>query len=154
MIFAADPLLPFPEGGKSMKRGGLLASLASASFAALAIVNPTFGSSAYAGTVSTIWGAEASGGGPILKEWSLNGTLLDTITAPHGVNGRGVVQVGNILYYDDASDNNIYAYNWVTNTDPRHGVLGRGSRRPLGDGLRWTSHLDRQLFRHQPGVRV
>lgn len=75
------------------------------------------GSSAYAGTVSTIWGAQASFGPVVLQEWSLTGTLLDTITTPHGVNGRGVIQVGNILYYDDASDNNVYAYNFATNTD-------------------------------------
>jgi hypothetical protein len=87
--------------------------------AAFAIASmATLGSNAYAGgSVSTIWGSQASFGAPILKEWSLSGTLLDTITAPHGTNGRGVIQVGNILYYDDDEDNNVYAYNFVTNTD-------------------------------------
>jgi hypothetical protein len=83
--------------------------------AALAAMSP-FGSTAYAGTVSTIWGAQA-GGDVTLKEWSLSGTLLDTITAPHGINGRGVIQVGNVLYYDSAGSNSIWAYNFVTNTD-------------------------------------
>jgi PEP-CTERM motif len=77
----------------------------------------TLTSSAYAGVVSTIWGASADSGGPLLQEWSLTGTLLDTITAPHGFNGRGVIQVGNILYYDSADTNSIYAYNFKTNTD-------------------------------------
>jgi hypothetical protein len=93
-------------GGKSFFPAAILAT-------ALAIGS----SSAYAGTVSTIWGAEATDGSPILQEWSLSGTLLDTITAPHGFNGRGVIQVGNILYYDDATDGSVYAYNWKTNTD-------------------------------------
>jgi hypothetical protein len=36
---------------------------------------------------------------------------------PHGSNGRGVVQVGDIVYYTSASTNGVYAYNFVTNTD-------------------------------------
>ena len=43
--------------------------------------------------------------------------MPDTITAPNGFNGRGVVQVGNVLYYTSASTNGVYAYNFVTNTD-------------------------------------
>lgn len=75
------------------------------------------GSQAYAGSVGTIWGDSATNGPPILQEWNLSGTLLDTITAPNGFNGRGVVQVGNVLYYTSASTNGVYAYNFVTNTD-------------------------------------
>jgi len=30
---------------------------------------------------------------------------------------RGVVQVGNILYYTSAGTNGVYAYNFVTHTD-------------------------------------
>jgi hypothetical protein len=74
-------------------------------------------SQANAAPVNTIWGDSATNGAPILQEWDLNGNLLDTITAPHGFNGRGVVQVGNILYYTSATTNSIFAYNFATNTD-------------------------------------
>lgn len=72
---------------------------------------------AHAAPVNTIWGDSATNGAPILQEWDLNGNLLDTITAPNGENGRGVVQVGNILYYTSATTNSIFAYNFATNTD-------------------------------------
>lgn len=74
-------------------------------------------SQAYAGPVNTIWGDSATSGAPILQEWDLSGNLLDTITAPQGENGRGVVQVGDILYYTSATTNSIFAYNFATNTD-------------------------------------
>ena len=74
-------------------------------------------SQAHASPVNTIWGDSAGYGAPILQEWDLNGNLLDTITAPNGENGRGVVQVGDILYYTSATTNSIFAYNFVTNTD-------------------------------------
>lgn len=73
--------------------------------------------SAHAGSVTTIWGDSATNGAPLLQEWDLSGNLLDTIYAPHGFNGRGVVQVGNVLYYTSANTNGVYAYNFVTNTD-------------------------------------
>ncbi|HEY1862300.1 MAG TPA: PEP-CTERM sorting domain-containing protein [Roseiarcus sp.] len=91
----------------------MINALRAFSFAAFAVA----GSAAYAAPVSTIWGDSATSGAPILQEWDLNGNLLDTITAPNGSNGRGVVQVGNILYYTSASTNSIFAYNFVTNTD-------------------------------------
>ncbi|MDB5479320.1 MAG: motif putative anchor domain protein [Caulobacteraceae bacterium] len=77
----------------------------------------TLATSAHASSVTTIWGNSASSGAPLLQEWDLSGNLLDTIHAPHGFNGRGVVQVGNILYYTSAGANGVYAYNFVTNTD-------------------------------------
>jgi hypothetical protein len=85
--------------------------------AAVAAFASATGSAAYAGSVATIWGDSASNGAPLLQEWDLSGNLLDTITAPNGSNGRGVVQVGNILYYTSAGTNGVYAYNFVTNTD-------------------------------------
>jgi hypothetical protein len=75
------------------------------------------GSAVYASSVTTIWGNSASYGAPILQEWDLSGNLLKTIVAPQGNNGRGVVQVGDILYYTSANTNGVYAYNFVTNTD-------------------------------------
>jgi hypothetical protein len=84
---------------------------------AVAAAFASTGSSAYADPVATIWGNSASFGPPILQEWDLNGNLLDTITAPLGNNGRGVVQVGDVLYYTSANTNGVYAYNFVTNTN-------------------------------------
>jgi len=72
---------------------------------------------AHAGSVTTIWGDSATNGVPLLQEWTTSGTLLDTIQAPNGYNGRGVVQVGNVLYYTSATTGSVYAYNFATNTD-------------------------------------
>ena len=106
-------------------------------------------SQAHASPVNTIWGDSAGYGAPILQEWDLNGNLLDTITAPNGENGRGVVQVGNILYYTSATTNSIFAYNFVTNTD-----LGTVFSIPNASALSTiaydgTNFCDRRLFRHQ-----
>jgi hypothetical protein len=73
---------------------------------------------AQAAPVSTIWVDNASFGAPIIQEYDINsGALLKQITAPHGSNGRGIVQIGDIVYYTSAGTNGVYAYNWVTNTD-------------------------------------
>jgi sugar lactone lactonase YvrE len=65
-----------------------------------------------------IWADSAGGGAPILDEFDITtGALIQTITAPHGINGRGIVNVGDVLYYTDANDNHVYAYNFVTHTD-------------------------------------
>lgn len=44
------------------------------------------------------------------------GNITNTYTVG-GTNGRGVVQVGNILYTTDATDNHVYGYNISTNTN-------------------------------------
>lgn len=75
-----------------------------------------FTAAAQAAPISTIW-VNHAGGGVVLQEYDLSGNLLDTINAPHGSNGRGVVQVGDILYYTSASTNGVYAYNFMTNMD-------------------------------------
>jgi hypothetical protein len=73
---------------------------------------------AQAAPVSTIWVNNATAGAPIIQEYDINtGALLKQITAPHGDNGRGIVQIGDIVYYTSAGTNGVYAYNWVTNTD-------------------------------------
>ena len=38
------------------------------------------------------------------------GAILNTYTNLQGFNGRGVIDVNNILYYTDASDGNVYKY--------------------------------------------
>lgn len=68
--------------------------------------------------VNSIWVNNAVAGSPIIQEYDINtGALLDQITAPNGFNGRGIVQVGDVLYYTSASTNGVYAYNYVTNAD-------------------------------------
>jgi hypothetical protein len=65
-----------------------------------------------------IWANSAGFGAPILSEFdTTTGALIQSITAPHGINGRGIVNVGDVLYYTDATDNHVYAYNFVTHTD-------------------------------------
>jgi hypothetical protein len=105
------------------------------------------GSPAYA--VTTIWGNSATSGAPILQEWDLSGNLLQTIVAPQGYNGRGVVQVADILYYTSASTNGVYAYNYVTNTD-----LGTVFTVAGATGLATMAYLDRRLFRNQQRLSI
>jgi len=84
-------------------------------FAVTALAAVMIGGGALAGSVTTIW--TNSAGSTTLREYNLSGTLLDTIAAPHSGNGRGIVQVGDVLYYTNANSNGVYAYNFVTNTD-------------------------------------
>jgi hypothetical protein len=99
--------------------------------------------------VTTIWGNSATSGAPILQEWDLSGNLLQTIVAPQGYNGRGVVQVADILYYTSASTNGVYAYNYVTNTD-----LGTVFTVAGATGLATMAYLDRRLFRNQQRLSI
>lgn len=72
---------------------------------------------AQAAPVNTIWVNNASFGSPIIQQYDLTtGALLQQFTG-NGDNGRGIVQVGNIDYYTTATSNNIYAYNFATNTN-------------------------------------
>jgi hypothetical protein len=85
---------------------------------AVATTGLLFIANAQGAPVSTIWADSASFGSPILYEFDLtSGAILDKITNTHGTNGRGIVNVGDILYYTDAGDNHVYAYNFKTNTD-------------------------------------
>jgi hypothetical protein len=80
-------------------------------------VSAVIAAGAQAAPVTTIW-ADSAGSSPLLYQFDLTtGAVLQQITAPHGFNGSGVVNVGDVLYYTNASDNNVYAYNFVTNTD-------------------------------------
>ena len=47
---------------------------------------------------------------------STTGNVLQTITNTHGNNGRGVIDVNNILYYTTALDLNVYKYDLTTHT--------------------------------------
>jgi len=44
------------------------------------------------------------------------GNVLQTITNLQGTNGRGVVNVNNILYYTDADSGDVFKYNLATHT--------------------------------------
>ena len=77
----------------------------------------TIQTAAHAG-ITTGWVNNATGGPPIIQEFDLNtGAVLKEFTAPNGNNGRGVVLVGNVLYYTSAGTNGVYAYNVATDTD-------------------------------------
>ncbi|MGA8026499.1 MAG: PEP-CTERM sorting domain-containing protein [Bryobacteraceae bacterium] len=55
-----------------------------------------------------------------VQEYDANtGVLMKTIDTSEmqANNGRGVVLVGNIMYYTEATSGNVYAYNVATNTD-------------------------------------
>jgi hypothetical protein len=61
---------------------------------------------------TSIWTNSASYGPPILQEWDMNGNFIRLIpsSAMHGSNGRGIVQVANILYYTTPYSNAVYGY--------------------------------------------
>lgn len=76
-----------------------------------------FATAAQAGTVDTIWVNNATSGSPIIQEYNLStGALLQQFNGD-GNNGRGIVNVGNIVYYTTSGGNSIYAYNTATSTD-------------------------------------
>jgi len=65
-----------------------------------------------------IWGNNASSGAPYIQAYdSTTGALVHEFLSPHGGNGRGVVQVGNILYYTLVSNKNIYRMSAVDGSD-------------------------------------
>jgi hypothetical protein len=65
-----------------------------------------------------LYGNNAVGGTPYVYQIDpTTGNILNTYTNLSGYNGRGVVVVGDTMYYTTASDNNVYQYNLVTQTD-------------------------------------
>ncbi|HEY8699300.1 MAG TPA: hypothetical protein VIM02_16970 [Rhizomicrobium sp.] len=55
---------------------------------------------------------------PELKRWDLStGALIQTVHPAHGMFGRGIAQVGNLLYYTDNQTNSVFVYNLTTNID-------------------------------------
>jgi hypothetical protein len=65
-----------------------------------------------------IYGNSYGGGGVGIWD-AQTGALMGSIDTPEMAagNGRGVVIVGNIMYYTSASSPNVYAYNLLTKTD-------------------------------------
>lgn len=70
-----------------------------------------------AAPINTIWVNNASYGAPIIQEYNLSTGALITQFTGSGINGRGIVQVGNTVYYTTATTNSVYAYNTATNTN-------------------------------------
>lgn len=71
----------------------------------------------FAGTVTTLYANNASFGSPYIYQINATtGAVLNTYTGLAGNNGRGVVDVNNILYYTDANSGNVYRYDISTNT--------------------------------------
>lgn len=86
----------------------------------LAVLVVMTASSAFAD--SFIYGNNASFGSPyIYKIDKSTGAIVQTYTNLSGFNGRGVVIVGNTMYYTAAGSGSVYSYNLATNTD--NGVL-------------------------------
>jgi hypothetical protein len=66
-----------------------------------------------------IYGNSANGGKPYLLEIDkTTGAIVATYNnLAGGFNGRGIAVVGNIAYYINATDNNVYKYDLSTSTD-------------------------------------
>lgn len=72
----------------------------------------------YALADNFIYGNNASGGAPyVFQIDKTTGAVTNTYTGLSGDNGRGVVVVGNTMYYTDAGDNHVYSYNLSTKTN-------------------------------------
>jgi hypothetical protein len=66
----------------------------------------------------TIYGNNATFGAPYVYVFdSGTGAITNTITNLSGDNGRGVVVVGDTLYYTTASTNSVFSYTLSTSTD-------------------------------------
>jgi hypothetical protein len=77
-----------------------------------------FTTASYA-TDEYIYGDNADYGAPYIYKIDLTtgGNVVATYSGLSGNNGRGVVTVGNTMYYTSATTNSIFAYNLSTNTD-------------------------------------
>ncbi len=61
--------------------------------------------------------ANSAGGSGIQVYDPATGNLINTIVPAHVSNGRGVVTVGSTLYYTEADQNSVFAYNLQANAD-------------------------------------
>jgi len=67
---------------------------------------------------TTLWTNSAGGSPLLLQQWDLtSGTVIRTVNAINGSNGRGIVQVGNYLYYTSATTNKVFKYDLTSNTE-------------------------------------
>jgi len=71
--------------------------------------------SSFAGTVTTLYANNAVGGTPYIYQINATtGAVMNTYSNLQGYNGRGVIDVGNTLYYTTASSGNVYTYDLTT----------------------------------------
>ena len=71
----------------------------------------------FAGTVTTLYANNATGDSPYIYQIdATTGAVMNTFTNLQGINGRGVIDVGNTLYYTDADSGNVYKYDLSTQT--------------------------------------
>jgi hypothetical protein len=64
-----------------------------------------------------LYANNATGGVPYVYQIDpATGNVLNTYTNLQGINGRGVIDVNNILYYTTASSGNVYKYDITTQT--------------------------------------
>jgi hypothetical protein len=65
----------------------------------------------------SLYANNATFGSPYLYQIDpTTGDVLQTITNTQGFNGRGVIDVNNILYYTTANSGNVYKYDLATHT--------------------------------------
>ena len=83
----------------------------------------------FASPQQLLYGDNADNGSPYIYQIDpTTGNILNTFTNTSGFNGRGAVVVGNILYYTDAGDNNVYKYDISTQSNLGVAFSVAGSR--------------------------
>ena len=71
----------------------------------------------FAGTVTTLYANNAVNGTPYIYQINAaTGAVMNTYSNLQGINGRGVIDVGNTLYYTTATSGNVYTYDLTTQT--------------------------------------
>jgi len=71
----------------------------------------------FAGSSQFLYANNATGGAPYVYQIdATTGNVVNTFTNLQGDNGRGVVDVNNIMYYTTAFDGNVYKYDLATQT--------------------------------------
>ena len=71
--------------------------------------------SGFAAPVTTLYANNATGGTPYIYQIdATTGAVMNTYTNLQGINGRGVIDVGNTLYYTTATSGNVYTYDLTT----------------------------------------
>ena len=78
------------------------------------------GLNGFAGSSQFLYANNATFGAPYVYQIDAKtGNVVNTFTNLQGGNGRGVVDVNNIMYYTTAGDGNVYKYDLATQTPPR-----------------------------------
>jgi hypothetical protein len=71
--------------------------------------------SVFAAPVTTLYANNATGTSPYIYQINAStGAVLNEYDGLAGINGRGVIDVGNTLYYTVATDGNVYSYNLMS----------------------------------------